>query len=162
MGLKNGLQRSLSACRLYPNKCTRSRIIAALFLLKANNQIFASPKQGDVDAAQNYMTKFINMSELIKYYHNKLTEQEHDKYSLNDKPVRIRNAFAHGRLVAPTKDLPWTLWKFGRTQKSGRVLIEFNEVLTTEWLENTWKMIGEQKERVDACSAGRGYLPVQG
>jgi hypothetical protein len=76
-------------------------------------------------------------------------------FSIDDKPLRIRDALAHGRLVAPTKEYPLTLWKFGR-EVSGRIPIEFNEVLTSDWLEKAWKMINQQKDRVDACSKQRG------
>ena len=40
---------------------------------------------------------------------------------------------------------PLTLWKFG-PPKSGRVSIEYNEVLTVDWLDKTWKMINQQKD----------------
>jgi hypothetical protein len=78
-------------------------------------------------------------------------------FSIDDKPLRIRDALAHGRLVAPTKEYPLTLWKFGR-EVSGRIPIEFNEVLTSDWLEKAWKMINQQKDRVDACSNDRPVL----
>jgi hypothetical protein len=126
------------------------------FLLKANDQKFSPPKPADVDAPLNYITKYISLDELIKKYHGRLTKSESAKYTVCNDPVLIRDALAHGRLVAPTNDLPWTLWKFGR-QKKGRVPIERNEVLTADWLEHAWKMIKEQQERVNACSRERGY-----
>jgi hypothetical protein len=48
------------------------------------------------------------------------------------------------------------LWKFGKV-KSGRVQIEYNQVLTIQWLDETWKKVHQQKELVDACSKQRGY-----
>jgi hypothetical protein len=48
------------------------------------------------------------------------------------------------------------LCKFGKV-KSGRVPTEYNQVLTIEWLDETWKKILQQKELVDACSKQRDY-----
>jgi len=62
----------------------------------------------------------------------------------------------HGRLVAPAKHFAVTLWKFG-AEKSGRAPIEYNEVLTIDWLDKARKMVNQQKELVDACGKQRGY-----
>jgi hypothetical protein len=125
------------------------------FLLKANGQVFSSPKAGDADAPVNYITKFASLGGLIEEYNGALTPLE-GAYNITDESVRIRDALAHGRLVAPANDFPLTLWKFGEEQP-GRVPIEYNEVLTVDWLDKTWKMINQQKELVDACSKQRGY-----
>jgi hypothetical protein len=126
------------------------------FLLKANRETFTSPKLEDLDATLNHMTNFASLGWLIKEYNGKLDRSESAQYMLNEESVRIRDALAHGRLVAPTKEYPLTLWKFGPV-KSGRVPIEYNEVLTVEWLDQTWKMINQQNELVTACSKQRGY-----
>jgi hypothetical protein len=126
------------------------------FLLKANNQTFTAPTDNAADAPVNYMTKYVFLRDLINAYNGKLTAAELAKYKVDDKPERIRDALAHGRLVAPLKDVPLTLWKFGR-QSSGRVPIEFHDVLTKEWLEETWKYVDQQKTLVVTCSKERGY-----
>lgn len=48
---------------------------------------------------------------------------------------RIRNAFAHGRLLT-TSEIPARLWNFNGAKK-GRVVIEFSEELTVEWMKKT-------------------------
>jgi hypothetical protein len=93
---------------------------------------------------------------LIKEHNGKLDLAESAAFSIDDGSVRIRDALAHGRLVAPTKEFPSTLWKFGRVV-AGCVPIEYDQVLTTDWLEKTWKTVNQQKERVDACSRRRRY-----
>ncbi len=127
------------------------------FLLKANNQTFTAPDDNVADAPVNYMTKYVSLGDLIKAYNAKLAQAEIAKYKVDDRPVHIRDSLAHGRLVAPLKDVPLTLWKFGR-QSGGRVPIEFHDVLTKEWLEETWKYIDQQKSLVVECSKKRGYL----
>jgi hypothetical protein len=69
--------------------------------------------------------------------------------------VHIRDAIAHGRLVA-TKELPFRLWKFG-PRKNGHVEIEFSEELSPDWLKNTSATIDHEKQNVLDCFAARGY-----
>jgi hypothetical protein len=52
------------------------------------------------------------------------------------------------------------LWKFGRA-KNGRVLIEFCEELTLDWLKSKSGMIEKQKEKVVNCFKGRGYRGLE-
>jgi hypothetical protein len=126
------------------------------FLLKANKETFTSPKLEDTEVPLSHLTNYASLGWLIKEYNSKLDPLETAQFTIDNESERIRDALAHGRLVAPTKEYPLTLWKFGHV-KSGRVPIEYNQVLTMEWLEKTWKAINQQKERVDACSKQRGY-----
>jgi hypothetical protein len=125
-------------------------------LLKANKETFTSPKPKDADAPLSQITNFASLGWLIKEYNGKLDPSESTQFALDNESARIRDALAHGRLVAPTNEFPLTLWKFGPV-KSGRVPIEYNEVLTVDWLDKTWEMINQQKELVTACSKQRGY-----
>jgi len=125
-------------------------------LLKANKETFTAPKPEDTDAPVNHITNFKSLGWLIKEYNSKLDLSESAQFTLNDESVRIRDALAHGRLVAPMNEYPLTMWKFG-PPKSGRVPIEYNEVLTVDWLDKTWKLINQQKELVTTCSEKRGY-----
>jgi hypothetical protein len=125
------------------------------FLLKANGQVFSSPTPSDTDAPINYITKFASLGGLIKEYNEALKSSE-GAYKITDEAVRIRDALAHGRLVAPANGFPVTLWKFG-AERSGRVPIEYNDVLTVDWLDNAWKLINKQRVLVDECSKHRNY-----
>lgn len=83
------------------------------FLLKANNQTPDFPKRGDTDTTITLLTDFTFLGNLMVLYNEKLTEAE-TKYAVESASViRIRNAFAHGRLVNLTTEFPATLWKFG-------------------------------------------------
>ena len=114
------------------------------FLLKVNNETFTSPKPGDTDMPLSHMTNFASLGWLIKQYNGKLDLSESAEFAADEQCVHIRDALAHGRLVAPMKEYPLTLWKFGQV-KAGRVPIEYNDVLTIDWLDKSWKMIDQQK-----------------
>jgi hypothetical protein len=126
------------------------------FLLKAHGETFTAPKPGETKTPLTHMTNFASLSWLITEYNAKLNAEERASFILDDSSVRVRDALAHGRLAAPVKEFPLTLWKFGKVE-SGLVPIEYNQVLTIEWLDETWKKIHQQKELVDTCSKHRGY-----
>jgi hypothetical protein len=66
-----------------------------------------------------------------------LSKEEVTKYSISEDILEVRDALAHGRLVAPDPpELPYALWNFGQPS-DGQVEVRFCEVLTAEWLEQT-------------------------
>src|ERR1700730_3270294 len=98
------------------------------FLLKANGQALDFPEPGANDTSITYLTDYRSLGGLVRLYNEKLTDAE-ARYMVDLEAVlKIRDAFAHGRLVT-TSELPATLWKFGEPI-NGRVPIEFCEVLT--------------------------------
>jgi hypothetical protein len=129
--------------------------VVRYFLLKANGQASDFPKQGAKDTSITYLTDFRSLRGLIGLYNEKLTDAE-TQYMVDIEAVlKIRDAFAHGRLVT-TGELPATLWKFGEPV-NGRVPIEFCEVLTLDYLTKTWKMIDSERGKVVACFKARQY-----
>ena len=129
--------------------------VARYFLLKANGQDADFPKPGDTNTSITYLTDFRSLRGLTRLYNEKLTSSE-TQYNVDILEVcKIRDAFAHGRLVTMT-ELPATLWKFG-SPVNGRVPIEFCEVLTLEYMTATWKMIDGERGKVVACFKARRY-----
>lgn len=126
------------------------------FMLKLRGQAFHVPKPGDADAPLNWMTKWVSLADLIKKYNGELTDIERLEFSITQEVTDIRDGLAHGRLHSPELALPWTLTKFGQ-QKEGRVPIILNQKMTIDWLDNAYKLVGEHKRRVDACSKRRGF-----
>ncbi len=106
--------------------------VLRIFLLKATDQNAEFPKLGSADASINYLTAYKSLGPLIRLYNEKLTDAE-QKYAIDLNVVKIRDAFAHGRLVTMT-ELPYTLWKFGEALNT-RVTVDFCEVLTADWLK---------------------------
>jgi hypothetical protein len=125
------------------------------FLLKENGQPPDFPKPGARDTSINYLTDYRSLRTLIRLYNEKLSSGE-TQYAVDPEAVlKIRDAFAHGRLVT-TSELPVTLWKFGEPI-NGRVPIEFCEVLTPDYLTKTWKMIDNERGKVVDCFKARKY-----
>jgi hypothetical protein len=107
------------------------------FLLKANGQAPEFPKLGAKDTSITYLTDYRSLGGLVRLYNEKLTNGE-AQYTVDLEAVlKIRDAFAHGRLVT-TSELPATLWKFGEPM-NGRVPIEFCQVLTLDYLTRLGK-----------------------
>jgi hypothetical protein len=127
------------------------------FLVERYGQCPAFPKMGDATACRSYLTAYLSLGPLIKEYHGLLDDHE-KQYCLDDSVVPIRDALAHGRLVARGDEPspPYELWKFGGI-KDGKVQVEFSEVLSAEWLKEKWAMIDAQKQKVVDCSKARGY-----
>ena len=124
------------------------------FLLRRHKQEVQFPRIGDQEANKTYLTRWIALDELIKNYNRALDETEKE-FKVDREVVRIRDAFAHGRLLTST-EIPARLWKFGQSKK-GRVKVEFCEELTAEWLKSTWLMIDRERQKVVDCFKARGY-----
>jgi hypothetical protein len=124
------------------------------FLLRLYKQEVHFPKIGDMEAKKTYLTRFMSLGTLIKNYNKALDEVE-KQFKVDREVVRIRDAFAHGRLLT-TKELPARLWKFGGS-KNDLVNIEFCEELTVEWLKGKSNMIDCERQKVVDCFNARGY-----
>jgi len=128
--------------------------VVRYFLIKATHQAAEFPKPGDEQVPINYLTAYKSLGPLIRTYNEKLTTDE-QKYAVDPGVVKVRDAFAHGRLVTAAA-LPYTLWKFGEPINT-RVKVEFCETLTSEWLKKTWLQIDAEREKVMQCFKSRKY-----
>jgi hypothetical protein len=126
------------------------------FLLRSHGHSMAFPKPGDKTIAENYVTNFLSLGELVDEYNKSLNDQEFAQFSVDRNLVRIRDAIAHGRVGAAVQHPPFTLWKFGKG-KNGEVPVEFEQLLTQAWLKETWLMLDVQTSRVLDCFKARGY-----
>ena len=124
------------------------------FLAKLHNEVVEVPKVGDQVVKLTYLTRHTSLGKLIRTFNGALAEAE-KTFEVDIGVVHIRDAIAHGRLVA-TKELPFRLWKFG-PRKNGHVEIEFSEELSADWLKNTSATIDREKQKVLDCFAARGY-----
>lgn len=124
------------------------------FLLRLRKQDPQFPKPEDRDAKKTYMTRYLSLGKIIKKYNSALAPTE-AKYRVDQSVVHIRDAFAHGRLLT-TSELPARLWKFG-SAKNGRVIIDFNEELTVDWMKKAASLIDSEKQKAVDCFKARGY-----
>jgi hypothetical protein len=79
---------------------------------------------------ENWLTSWHSLGELIGEYNR--------QYSQSPIPMDIRdvrNAFAHGRILAEVADGELRLLRFSKPRK-GRVTVEENQVLSIDWLKD--------------------------
>ena len=126
------------------------------FLVERYDQCPKFPRIGDTVACRSYLTAFVSLRPLIKEYHGLLDDHE-NQFRVDESVVLIRDALAHGRLIARGSDPspPFELWKFGEI-KEGKVQVDFSELLAAEWLKEKWLLIDAQKQKVIDCAKARG------
>ena len=127
------------------------------FLVERYGQCAKFPKMGDETACRSYLTAYASLGDLLQDYHNDLSENE-QKFAVGQTVVRIRDALAHGRLIARGSDPapPFELWKFGKP-KDGKIAVDFAETLTEDWLKEKWLLIDAERQKVIDCGKVRGY-----
>jgi hypothetical protein len=117
---------------------------------------FPKAKKGELVPSSSLVTHR-QLRKWIRKYNSCLSKEEVTKYSISEDILEVRDALAHGRLVAPDPpELPYTLWSFGEPS-NGQVQVRYCEVLTAEWLTKTKLAIYGDKEKVLACFKSRGY-----
>lgn len=127
------------------------------FFFRKNGEINPFPKPGVEEAPSSSLTAYRELGKWIRKFNSGLTKNELPKFSISGDVVEIRDAIAHGRLIAPDPpSLPFTLWKFGEPV-NGVSPVRFSVVLTAEWLTKTTTMIDGEFRKVIDCHKGRGY-----
>jgi hypothetical protein len=124
------------------------------FLLEVHAQQVQFPKVGEAESIETYLTNWLSLDALVRYFNNDLKEAE-KKFSVDETVIVMRDAFAHGRLLTDN-EFPARLWKFGLA-RDGRVPVEFCEELTVEWLKEKSNWIDRQRQKVVDCFKARGY-----
>jgi hypothetical protein len=84
---------------------------------------------------ENALTNWDTLGQLISKYNCVLSAAEVPLYSVDSSVVQVRDALAHGRLSAPIKAFPLTLWRFGKRDESRMVTVEQVVELSTERFE---------------------------
>lgn len=129
------------------------------FMSRVRNEKPDFPKAGDRRAKKSYLTRSIALQNLIQNYNGVLKTTE-SGYLIDKKDiVRIRNAFAHGRILTTT-EIPARLWNFIGSKK-GYMEIEFDEELNAAWLKATWVRIDKERQKVVDCFKERGYTGLR-
>jgi hypothetical protein len=105
------------------------------FFFRKNNEQHPFPQSCEGDNVQSTsLTNHCQLRKWIRKFNSCLTQDEVKKFWISEEIVDIRDAIAHGRLVAPEPpSVPYTLWKFA-APVNGRVEVKFCEVLTEDWL----------------------------
>jgi len=127
------------------------------FFYKKNGETSSFPKPGGKETPSSSLTAYRELGKWVRKFNSSLTKEEVPKYGITNNIVEIRDAIAHGRLVAPQPPgLPYTLWKFGQAV-NGISPVRFCEILTAEWLAATVKLLDSEIIKVLECHKARGY-----
>jgi hypothetical protein len=113
------------------------------------------PKVGEPEAVESGLTNYVSLGGLVKRF-NKSLKPDEQQFKVDSQVVVIRDAMAHGRLLASEQKLPYQLWKFGKPN-NGRVPVEFYKELTVEWLTEAKNLIDAQRQKVVDCFKARDY-----
>ena len=121
------------------------RLMGYLQSLEATIRIFLTR----TDRSRNYMIGYY-FGPLIDKYNGQLSKAEQSLYSVDTTVVDIRNALAHGLVIAPrnstlTMSLPLTLYHKGQSYK-----------MTVKWFQDQQTLVQAQINRIVACAKKRG------
>jgi hypothetical protein len=117
--------------------------------LEATIRIFLSRTD---PSKKNYIISGDTLGPLIEKYNGQLTSNE--PYSIDQQVVTIRNALAHGLVIAPSNmslalapvmSLPLTLFHDGQSY-----------VMTVDWFQDQQTLAQAQINRILACATKRG------
>jgi hypothetical protein len=88
------------------------------FLMRRKAKEVEFPRIGAAEAIENALTNYTFLGVLIDQFNNSLSLDE-QHFKVDRQVVEIKDAIAHGRLLATEQQPPFRLWKFGRP-KNGR------------------------------------------
>ena len=108
-------------------------------------------KVGNV-VQENYFSNYDTLGDLVKRYNNLVTFQKALELCVDETVVKLRDAFAHGRVLGKQPALPLQLYKFGKPTKSHQVRVEHVANLTESELAGYIRRLFEQIKKVEeAC-----------
>jgi hypothetical protein len=131
-------------------------LVLRLFLCEEMGEKAQLPQPGETTVLETWLTNYQSLGELVCAYNLKLTDIESPRYAVDKTIVTVRDALAHGRLLAQTPSPPLTLFKFGRPKKR-IVPVESVDVLTEEWLRAKTALTYDQVTKVAECAKARGH-----
>lgn len=98
------------------------------------------------------INEWASLSELVQRY-NATVGRTHPQHLLTEgaRIVKLRNALAHGMVVARSPQPPLRLIKFGKVKGSrDKATVEFAAEMTDDWLREERSLIREAIETVSA------------
>ena len=126
------------------------------WLLRAGNFPLEFPDHVGQKVQKTPMTDYRSLGQLIAAYNGQLSEVE-SKYRLSTEIVAIRDAVAHGRVLALSLEGPLTIYCFG-PPKDGVVETTAMRPMTPEGLSADIDLLREQWILLHDCGSRRGYV----
>lgn len=135
-------------------------LILRLFLHNFDSKRYGSPppevsldkiRVGDV-VPENYFVNYDSLGDLVRKYNDLVTSQKAPELRVDETTVKLRDAFAHGRVLGLAPTPPFHLYKFGRPSRSRQVTVEHVTALTESELAGYIRHLFEQIKKVEeAC-----------
>lgn len=90
--------------------------VARSFLTVANQQQIEIPDDETTELPQTYMTNRLSLNDIVDTYNAQLSVSE-QAHRIDTSVVTVRDALAHGRLLADQARPPLKLYKFANVNK---------------------------------------------
>ncbi len=106
---------------------------------------------GDV-VPENYFSNYDSLGDLIKKYNSLVSSQKVLELCVDETIVKLRDAFAHGRVLSQQPELALQLYKFEKPSRKHQVRVEQIANLTESELKRYIHYSLEQINKVEkAC-----------
>ncbi len=135
-------------------------LMLRLFLHNVELKRYGSPppevsldkiKVGDF-IQENYFVNYDSLGDLVNKYNDIITSRGSSELSVDETTVKLRDAFAHGRVLGSQPSPPFKLYKFGRPSRKCRVKVQRIANLTEKELAEYIRHVLNQIKKVEeAC-----------
>ncbi len=135
-------------------------IMLRLFLHKVElNRYGATPPEVSLDnikagnvLPENYLTNWDSLGDLVKKYNDSVTYRGVLELCVDEIVVKLRDTFAHGRVLGKQPEPPFQIYKFEKPTGTHEVRVEYVANLTEKELAVYIHHVREQIEKVEkAC-----------
>ena len=101
---------------------------------------------------ENYFVNYDSLGGLVKKYNDIVTSRGMSELRVDESTIKLRDAFAHGRVLGSQPSPPFTLYKFGKPSGEHQVKVERITNLSKEELaEHIRHLLGQINGVEKAC-----------
>jgi hypothetical protein len=117
--------------------------VLRVFLCEANGEKLEYPSSTASSVVETHLTNRDSLRPIIDKYNDSLQPTE-QQYRVDPTVVDIRDALAHGRIASSLDAFPVTLFKFGRKDATGKILVERVDMLDETWFADKRALVLKQ------------------
>lgn len=135
-------------------------VMLRLFLHNVDLERYGSPPpkvsldniEVDEFVQESYFVNYDSLGDLVKKYNDIVTSREMSELRVDENIIKLRDAFAHGRVLGSQPSPPFTLYKFGKPSGEHQVKVERITNLSKENLaEHIRHLLGQVNGVEKAC-----------